>query len=177
MSRQNTGIFAKWDSIYRSRGLEPRPIIGKACKMKGWPKPDVEFSPKVRNDWPRKYADFGIALRMGTPLPGGGHLGALDIDRDEYVPIGRALLNDPPCGRFGSKGAVFFVRVLGDFGNPKFKVKGELAAQFGQVAECLFIRSLCVIPPTIHPSTDRPYSWIGTPLHELDFDLLPAIGE
>jgi len=38
----------------------------------------------------------------------------------------KVLLGNPPCGRFGSKGAVYFVRVVGDLGNPKFRVR-ELA--------------------------------------------------
>jgi hypothetical protein len=59
-----------------------------------------------------RYADHGIGLVMGSPLPDGTTFGALDIDRNEYVRVAKAMLSgDPPCGRFGSKGAVFFVRV------------------------------------------------------------------
>jgi hypothetical protein len=114
---------------------------------------------------------------MGSPLPDGTRLGALDIDRDEYTALGRTLLNNPICGRVGQKGAVFFVRVNGDLGNPEFRVRGPDSKKWGKVAECLFRKKLCVIPPTIHPITQSPYRWIGTPLHEVDLSSLPLIGE
>ena len=168
-------IFKDWAQTYRNLGLEPRPVMpgGKACKVKGWQKSDAEIGQAELESWLAKYPNQGIGLRMGTPLPGGGKLGALDIDRDDYVRLGQALLGNPPCGRFGSKGAVFFVRVIGNLGNPKFKIKGSKQA----VVECLFDGTFCVIPPTIHPDTDEAYRWIGTPLHELDLNKLPVIGE
>lgn len=173
------GIFAKWAPTFREIGLEPRPIKPgtKACKVRGWSKPDAEIDGTELLRWLTKYADFGIGLRMGTPLPGGGFLGALDIDRNEYARLGAAVLGNPPSGRFGAKGAVYFVRVLADLGSPKFKVAGDPEGRWGQVAECLFGAKLCVIPPTIHPDTGQEYRWLGTPLHELDFDELPIIGE
>ena len=44
------------------------------------------------------YSNHGIGLRLGTLLPDGSRLGALDIDRADYVAVARVLLNDPPCG-------------------------------------------------------------------------------
>ena len=108
---------------------------------------------------------------MGSPLLDGTTLGGLDIDHDDYVRIGRALLNNPPSGRIGKKGAVFFVRVRGRLSNPEFRVGGK----GDKVAECLFVKKLCVIPPTIHPDTGQAYRWIGTPLHEIDFRELPIV--
>jgi hypothetical protein len=111
---------------------------------------------------------------MGSPFPDGSTLGALDIDRDEYIALGRVLLRDPPCGRIGQKGIVYFVRVLGVVGNPEFRVKGE-SKDWGKVAECLFHKKLCVIPPTIHPETGAAYRWVGTPLLDVDFNDLPIV--
>jgi hypothetical protein len=112
---------------------------------------------------------------MGSPFPDGTHLGALDVDRDEYMKLATALLHDPPCGRIGQKGIVYFVRCRGDLGNPEFRVKGNKNAAWGKVAECLFTKKLCVIPPTIHPATHQPYRWVGTPLHEIEFSNLPVV--
>jgi hypothetical protein len=112
---------------------------------------------------------------MGSPFPDGTTLGALDIDHDEYVRLGRASLLDAPSGRVGKKGVVFFVRVHGHLSNPEFKVRGEANKRYGKVAECLFVRKLCVIPPTIHPDIGQPYCWFGRPLHELNFDELPIV--
>jgi hypothetical protein len=49
--------------------------------------------------WLTSHAHFGIGLLMGSPFPDGTALGALDIDRDEYVRDGRVVLGDPPSGR------------------------------------------------------------------------------
>ncbi|MCP4936475.1 MAG: hypothetical protein GY927_20295 [bacterium] len=172
------GIFAKWAPIYRDRGLEPRPVkLGnKACFEKGWTKPDSEVSPEVLGRTLIKRASYGIGLRMGTPLLGGGHLGALDIDNDDYVRISKVLMGNPPCMRIGKKGVVIFARIISNLPNSTFKVKRDGLPDI-QVADCLFDKKFCVIPPTIHPGTKKPYRWIGTPLHKLNFDLLPVIGE
>lgn len=171
------GPFADWAGSYRERGFWPRPItlVSKACHLKDWQKPDDQLSPSTLASWLTAHSDLGIGLLMGSPFPDGTTLGALDIDRDEYVRIGRALLRDPPTGRIGKKGAVFFMRVRGRLGNPEFRVQGDEAKRYGKVAECLFVKKLCVIPPTIHPETGRPYEWIGKPLHQVDFEELPVV--
>jgi hypothetical protein len=125
--------------------------------------------------WVIHYAYHGIGLMMGSPLPDGTLLGALDVDRDQYVALARVLLGNPICGRVGKKGAVFFVRYRGQLGNPEFRVQGEQNASWGKVAECLFDKKLCVIPPTIHPETNAPYRWLGTPLHEMNLLKLPLL--
>jgi hypothetical protein len=170
-------IFAEWAPLYRDRGFYPRPVSPntKACHTRDWQKPDAELSEAMLASWLTIHADLGIGLLMGSPFPDGTTLGALDIDHDDYVRIGRALLRDPPCGRIGKKGAVFFVRVRGPLSNPEFRVQGDGAKRYGKVAECLFVKKLCVIPPTIHPETGRPYEWIGRPLHEVDFEELPIV--
>jgi hypothetical protein len=91
------------------------------------------------------------------------------------VRLGRASLLDAPSGRIGKKGAVFFVRVRGAPRNLEFRVKEDTDRRFGKVAECLFSKKLCVIPPTIHPDTSQAYRWIGRPLHEVDFNELPIV--
>jgi hypothetical protein len=133
------------------------------------------LSEATLTSWLTSRANCGIGLLMGSPFPDGTTLGALDIDQDEYVRLGRASLLDPPCGRIGRKGAVFFIRVRGDLSNPRFTVRGEAGKRLGKVAECLFSKKLCVIPPTIHPDTGHSYRWFGRPLHEVSFDELPTV--
>ena len=156
--------------MYRRRGYWPRPItIGtKACHVRDWQKPDSELPDATLASWLTSHANH-------EGEPDVTALGALDMDRDEYVRIGRTVLRDPPSGRIGKKGAVLFVCVRGPLGNPEFKVRGEEAKYYGKVAECLFVKKLCVIPPTIHPDTGEAYRWIGGPLHEVDFDELPIV--
>ena len=171
------GPFADWAAVYCQRGYWPRPITlgSKACHVREWQKPDSELPEATLASWLTSHAHFGIGLLMGSPIPDGTMLGALDIDRDEYVRVGRASLRDTPSGRIGKKGAVLFVRVRGRPSNPEFGVRGEEEKHLGKIAECLFVRKLCVIPPTIHPDTAQPYCWIGRPLHEVEFDKLPIV--
>ena len=171
------GPFADWASEYRRRGYWPRPITPgtKACHVREWQKPDSEWPEATLASWLTSHANFGIGLLMGSPFPDGTTLGALDIDHDEYVRLGRASLIASPCGRIGRRGAAFFVRVRGRPNNPEFRVRGEEGKHLGKVAECLFVRKLCVIPPTSHPNLGQPYLWFGRPLHEVDFDELPIV--
>jgi hypothetical protein len=170
-------IFADWASLYQERGYWARPITlgSKACKLPNWQRRDDKIPTDELDSWIASYGDFGIGLVMGSPFPDGTTLGALDIDHDDYTPLARALLRDPPCGRIGKKGAVFFVRVRGPLSNPEFRVQGDQAKSYGKVAECLFMKKLCVIPPTIHPDTGHAYRWLGAPLHEIDFSQLPIV--
>jgi hypothetical protein len=170
-------IFAEWAGVYRQRGYWPRPITAgaKACHLAGWQKPDFELSEATLASWLTSHANFGIGLLMGSPFPDGTTLGALDVDHDNYTRIGRALLREPPCGRVGQKGAVFFVRVRGAPRNLEFRVKEDANKRFGKVAECLLTKKLCVIPPTVHPDTGQAYRWLGAPLHEIDFNRLPIV--
>lgn len=169
--------FGTWAETMRDAGFWPRPLVGKACKIPGWNKPDTSWDKNSLEKWPSMYPQHNIGLLMGSPFPDGTLLGALDIDHDAYALLGKAILRDPPCGRIGKKGAVYFVRIVPSVKNAKFSVEGKYAEKYGQVLECLFHKSMCVIPPSIHPDTQQPYRWIGTPLHKIDFKQLPLIGE
>ena len=144
-------IFASCAPKYRTISLEPRPIDpnSKACKIKGWTKPDTEFDQAELAGWINKFADSGIGLRMGTPLSAGGVLGAIDVDNNAYVRLVKALLRDPVSERFGSKGAAFFVRVVGNVKNAKFSVKGEIKRNT--------VRSLSACLTSSFASSHRPY--------------------
>jgi hypothetical protein len=170
-------VFAELATAYRSAGFWARPVSpgSKACHVRDWQKPDPELPPVTLCAWLGTHAHFGIGLLMGSPFPDGTTLGALDIDHDHYVDLAKASLGDPPCGRIGKKGAVYFVRVRGAPRNFEFRVKGDEGKRYGKVAECLFAKKLCVIPPTIHPETGQRYRWIGTSLLEIDFCKLPIV--
>ncbi len=131
--------FADWVDVYRRRGYWPRPInIGtKACHLAGRQKPDDEIPADELASWIARYGNHGIGLLMGSPFPDGTTLGALDIDRDEFVGVGRALLRSPPSSRVGKKGAVFFVRVRGRLSNPEFKVRGDESKRYGANSDAI----------------------------------------
>lgn len=152
-------IFAQHAPLYGDLGFWPRPVTPgtKKAAVPGWQNPDPEISDRTRKSWLRQFASYGIGLTMGSPLPDGTTLGAIDIDRNEYVRLGKALLGEIVCGRFGSKGVVIFVRVSGEAKSRDFKIR-EGNRKGEKVAEALFKRKFCVIPPTIHPDTSAPYT-------------------
>ena len=55
-------------------------------------------------------SNYGLGLRLGTRLADGSCLVAIDVDRDEFVRLARALVPSP-CGRIGQKGIALFARV------------------------------------------------------------------
>lgn len=170
-------IFADQASRFRELGFYSRPIASgtKACKIKGWQTPDPELDPSVLQSWLKTHATSGIGLLLGSPFPDGTVLGAVDIDRDDYMRITEHLLGGLVCGRIGARGAAYFVRIRGNGRYREFKIKGKVNSATDKIGELLCDRRLAVIPPTIHPVTNKPYRWIGTPLHELDFADLPIL--
>jgi len=129
----------------------------KKCAVKDWARDDKLVHPP---DQPPS-GNHGIGLRLGHRLRDGRFLVAVDADRDELVRFAQALVPSP-CGRIGQKGIAPFARVQDE--SKKFDLKlhdGEKCGDF------LGDRAFVVIPPTIHPDTNRPYRWVGTPLLEL----------
>ena len=169
-----TDIFATWAPTYWQRGFTPLPITPgqKACHAPNWQAPMTEerLSQLVISN-----ANHGIGLLMGTPFHDGTTLGAMDIDDDTLVRLGRALLGDPPCSRVGKKGCVIFFRASGSVPNGEFRLRLPSGKRGSKHTEIMTTKKLIVIPPTIHPETQQPYSWVGTPLHELDYTDLPII--
>lgn len=170
-------IFKEYAPAYRGAGYQPRPVMkgSKGCKVKSWQRPDEEWNSSTLIGWESKYANAGIGLLLGSRFPDGTLLGALDIDHDDYVRVASILLDNPTCGRFGSKGIAYFVRVKGDGKYRQFKIKPDDGSEPILVGELLCSKRLCVIPPTIHPDTTQPYRWVGKPLLEVDYTALPII--
>lgn len=171
-----SGPFATYAPVLRQLGYWPRPVVPGTKKpaMKNWQTPDPELPSGVLERWLRDFADHGIGIVTGSPFLDGTMLGAIDIDQDEYVPVTSALLRNPVCGRRGNRGIVFFVRVRGLGKYRPFKTKAHGAAG-GKVGEFLCDRRFCVLPPTIHPTTERPYEWVGKSLDQITCVDLPIV--
>lgn len=169
-----TRIFGALAPLYRRAGFWPRPVKQgtKACPFKNWNVPDPERKLGELDNWLEAYGNWGIGLMLGSPFPDGTRLAAVDIDRDEYVRVGHALLRNPPSGRIGAKGIAYFVRMRGDEKYRPLKVKGENGVKVG---EFLGDKRFLVLPPTIHPDTKQAYRWVGRPLLQIDYRELPII--
>jgi hypothetical protein len=163
-----------WDrgySVIPTEILTKRPANG----LKGWtglvngpPGSDVQQSLLDR------FGSKGLGLLLGTEMAPGEVIGAIDVDDDAFVRATAALLVDPPSGKVGKKGATFFVRVPKE---PKLKsTQLRDAAGAGKVDILMGGRGT-VLPPTPHPDTKQPYTWLGRPLLECAFPELPVFDE
>lgn len=167
--------FGSYAKIYTDAGFTVRPTNGKRPFLKDWEKPNAFFPDGTMDEWIEKYADCNIGTVSGSLFPDGTRLGFFDIDSDAYVRLGKVLFGNPECVRIGSKGIVIPVRYTdGLTVSKKISVKGE---KNGDVAEFLFGGAICIIPPSMHPDTGRPYRWEGPSLLEIDYKKLPLIGE
>lgn len=110
--------------------------------------------------WIEQFPDYGIGLVVG---PASG-LAVIDLDiknNDELLNKALAVFPRSPLERFGSKGLGIFIRYNNQT-HRKIRFKG---VDIGEV----ITNTLIVIPPTIHPQTNKPYFW--TSFYSLDSDL------
>lgn len=170
--------FANEFPAYRAKGYSVRavPVGSKGPKRKGWQKPDPEQPSSFYEDMANDAKSPGIALLLGTAFSDGTTLAALDIDHNDYLRVARFLLGDPVCGRVGSKGIAFPVRLRGQMKMARTSLDVKLPdSSTTHVGELLVAGSVLAIPPTIHPDISRPYEWVGKPLLETSFEELPII--
>ncbi|MCP1829108.1 hypothetical protein J2R76_005808 [Bradyrhizobium sp. USDA 4532] len=162
--RRLSSIFDQLKQPCLDHGLQPREIMPgtKKCPAKGW-------SANVPTVMARPGPSYGLGLRLGTRLLDGTYLVALDADRDEFVSLACALTPNS-IGRLGKKGIARFMRAA----EPTKTFKLQLADR-SIAGEFLGEGALCVIPPTIHPETHRPYVWTDEPLLEIELESLPLV--
>lgn len=111
-----------------------------------------------------KGANIGVCLGRASKII------AVDFDYDEdglHDEI-KKLLPDSPVKKVGAKGVTYFYRFNGE--------KTEQFSRNGKVVfEILSQGRQTVLPPSIHPDTGKPYSYIGAPLSSYEYHLLPMI--
>lgn len=154
--------FTSWSSGVQyackliENGYSPIPIVPskKYPAIKKWERLCKEqlFLEEVKREWRDIRRGFGAAC---------GYLGlvAIDIDTDnnEIQQIIRDFFDVKKIlGKIGQKGFTIFVRDLGF----KRKILTRLRDDLGQI-EFLTTGQQCVLPPSIHPDSGKPYIWIN----------------
>jgi hypothetical protein len=143
------------------KGLQVTPVIDKRPMLKDW----VNIGDEVLSEKTTWQKANGIGLVMGKT----SGVVCLDIDildsteRLKEIRIElEAMLPPIYCGLLG---------------NPKkptarlFKYNGERSEKFKYIdAELLADGNQKVIPPSIHPDTGKPYTWVGHDLYDVDPD-------
>lgn len=142
---------------YLNKGLSIIPLIGKKPVIANWQRYNYELPDEVLS----VKNQTGIGLCVG---PASG-IAAIDIDTDDKKILD--LVPYSPVVRKGKKGEVRFYQYKKGIESRKFHGHGiEIFSNSGQV----------VLPPSIHPETNKPYEWTSKEtLLTLNKDYLPEL--
>jgi len=165
----NTHSYITYAEKLVEKGLLVTPVENKRPMFKDWQITDGDEVLEKKSLW--KKAN-GLGLIMGKT----SGVICLDIDILETTERLKEVRTDlekllPPiyCGLSG---------------NPKkpvarlFKYNGERSEKFKFIdAELLCEGNQKVIPPSIHPDTKEPYTWVNKSLYDIDVDDLPDLPE
>jgi P4 family phage/plasmid primase-like protien len=173
-------IYRDWARKYWESGYNPIPIIprNKSPVIKGWQSySNIRMDIKRLDDLIASHANSMVGLVMGQEVKEGWRIAAIDIDDPDMVELIKAAIGSTPCGKVGKKGITWFVRLPTAINNGPKRFKRTVDGKKSRkpAVELLSIDSQTVVPPSIHPETNQPYGWVGTPLHEINFYDLPII--
>lgn len=153
-------IFGTYAPMYWDAGLPVIPLkpfdstekgAGKAPVLTDWTKYGAQGpSEGEKQAWLNSYADYNIGLPFGAA----SGLCAIDIDVEDQGLIDaiREICGPTPWVRIGAKGMGLIYKWSGQ---RNFKLRGE---EGGMICEFLGMGNQMVVPPSIHPTTKRPYT-------------------
>lgn len=160
-------MFREIAPLYWAAGLSAIPLRPrtKIPAVNGWQK----FAEALPNDnvqaaWLDSYADGNVGLALGEQ----SGLVALDLDCDDpkVIEILDRLIPWTPWTRIGAKGSV---RIFKYQGERTFRIKDEDGKT---LFELLSHTTQIVLPPSIHPDTQKPYT-ADANLYEVAHTALP----
>lgn len=148
----NTGIFANNAPSLWQHGLPVIPLRprGKEPLMTNWSQYKEKMpTPQEQDHWMRNYPDCNIGLPLG---PQSGCV-AIDIDTADptLIDIIDKICGYSPWVRIGQKGKVLLYKFNGQ---KPFKIKD---VEGHMICEMLSSGNQVVLPPSIHPKTQKPY--------------------
>lgn len=114
---------------------------------------------KEIEEWARDFPDCNVGLCLGIHS-GDIQIGAIDVDDDEIMEAVRKALPAPTPTKRGKKGMTFIITAPQDWKNKKINRMKEGKRSSKPSVEFLFNGSQTVIPPSIHPDTQKPYEWV-----------------
>jgi hypothetical protein len=113
--------------------------------------------------WMRNHPVAGLGVQHGELI-------GVDIDADELVNDVMGVLPPTPCAKRGRKGCTLFYRNTAGLRSEDFRAPDRRA-----LVQVLSHGKQSAIPPTVHPETGQPYTWLGTPLWDLVPGQLPEL--
>lgn len=146
-------VFLGHAPTYWRAGLPVFPLWAKKKEpmFTGWREYSVIMPPQdLRNHWTQNNANSNIGLPLGPCST----ISVIDIDTDDVTVIQAILsaLPTPLWVRKGKKGAVIAYRH-----NPALKTFRIRTINNESIVEYLSEGTYVVLPPSIHPDTDKPY--------------------
>ena len=153
-------IFRDFAPLYWGAGIPVMPLKpwnspgkgrGKAPILNEWTQyGNVMPSEAIRAHWLETYPKSNIGLPFGPA----SNLCAIDIDTEdeELIKAILSVLPKSPWKRVGKKGMGLIFRWMGQ---PNFKLRND---KNESIVEFLGQGNQLVLPPSIHPDTEKPYT-------------------
>jgi hypothetical protein len=160
--------------LQKSPSIQCIPVKGKAPFIQEWQ--SLNVTDEVIDSWEERY--LGIATGLGFRA-GQYNIGFMDIDSNDIgqiYKIDEVMDLSNICCKKGMKGKTVFFRYIA---TPK-KSKYNIYLRDGDkkpIVEFNFCSGQTVLPPSIHPDTGMPYTWVSQSLLEIDIEDLPIIDE
>lgn len=112
----------------------------------------TKYEVPIWSTWP----DAGVCIVLDDNVK------VIDIDSDEPALIDAVTAALPPCSvrKRGAKGFSMFFRGSADIVSRPFNIKPHGAKKPIRAVDLLAKGRQTVLPPTVHPETERPYTWI-----------------
>lgn len=179
-----TSPYARVAANLRENGYHPMPIQrgtkipgqyghGVWRPMSGWQKYcDTLPAVFIHEQW-EEWPDAGVCIAHGNILGFD-----LDTDRQDVAEAVYAALPASPVRRRGQKGWMSYYRPASDLQDRGARVRWYDTE--GTICVELLARgSQSVLPPTIHPETNKPYVWLShdQTLEDTDIAELPELSE
>lgn len=164
----NANLFKLHAPLYWQLGLPVFPLKARskeASLFKQWNQLAKRMpTPQEQQYWLTNWPDCNIGLPLG---PQSGCV-AIDIDTDDptLIQIITYVCGQSPWQRVGKKGMVMLYKYTGE---KPFKIK-DINGKM--ICECLSIGNQVVLPPSIHPDTQKPYV-CNVPLYQVYHALKP----
>lgn len=146
-------IFAAYAPAYYAKGLNVIPLYAKEKKPipKDWSRfAECNVEPDLQQQWINQNPNSNLGLVLGQT----SGVIVIDIDTEDEA-IYKAIMDclpPSPWHRLGRKGMMLAYKWSPIKTHRIKNISGET------LVECLSSRTQCVLPPSIHPDTQKPYT-------------------
>lgn len=145
-------VFVRHAKAYFDAGMSVIPLRyrDKRPFFEGWQEFAAKLpTPEQQAQWLDMYTDCNMGLVLGPQ----SRVCVIDIDTEdpELIELIESLIPESPWKRVGKKGAVYAYKYTG---HKTFRIKTE---QGLSLVELLSTGTQVVLPPSIHPETQRAY--------------------